>query len=124
METTQANVAWRDLEAFLRNAPGGVLLEVAQPDCPACAVEPPVAPDGLPDGVARARLLLNPEDPTDQEIATALRVDATPTLIGFCMGEELGRTRRWEEADTLINKLRGCSPLPTRQEEGDQHGSV
>ena len=119
METVET-VGWGDLERFLRNAPGGILLEVAQPGCPACEVDSAIDSTSLPEGIARARLLLDPDDPADQHIAESLGVEATPTFIGFCMGEELGRTHRLEEAQDLIAKLQACgSTLPKAHEEGD-----
>lgn len=113
-------VDWNALQRFLQNVPGAVLLEVAQPGCPACEAPGDLVGESLPKGIARAKLVLDPDDPKDQQIADALGVESTPTFIGFCMGEELGRGRI-EEVPELVRRLQACTPVPESvvTKEGD-----
>lgn len=97
-----------DLERFLRNVPTPVLLGIFGENCLPCEeLDQAITERQLPTDVTFARVSLS-NDPGDEGIADALAVEEFPTVIGFCQGEEIGRTSEVEELDGLLEKLRRC----------------
>jgi len=97
-----------ELETFLRNVPNPVLLAVFGENCTPCEeLEEEITNRKLPGDTAFAKVTLGNEE-KDIEIADMLGVETVPTVIGFCQGQELGRTSDPKELDNLINSVSQC----------------
>lgn len=104
----EEKVGKEELEGFLRNVPNPVLLGIFGNNCLPCdELEEEISRRNLPDETAFAKVTLGNE-PEDIEIADLLGVETTPTVIGFCQGQEVGRTSDPEELDNLINGITKC----------------
>lgn len=102
-------VTKEEIETFLRNVPNPVILGIFGDNCSPCGeMDDAISNRQLPEGVAFAKITLS-SDPEDLEIAELLGTESVPTIIGFCRGEELGRTSDPGQVDEIINNLRGCN---------------
>lgn len=97
-----------ELERFLRNVPNPVVLGVFGENCAPCEeLEQEIAKRQLPEQAAFAKVTLGNQE-KDIEIADFLGVETVPTVIGFCHGQELGRTSNPEEVDKLLEDIQHC----------------
>lgn len=104
----EERVTKEEVENFLRNVPNPVILGIFGTGCSPCAeIEDEINKRQLPGGISFAKVTLG-NNPEDLEIADLFGAINVPTIIGFCRGEELGRTSEPGEIDNIIDSLKGC----------------
>jgi thioredoxin-like negative regulator of GroEL len=104
----KTEVSKEELETFLRNVPNPVVLGVFGENCSPCEeLEAEISKKQLPEKAAFAKVILGNRE-GDIKIADMLGVEAVPTVIAFCQGQELARTSDPKQLDTLLDSLRQC----------------
>lgn len=102
-----------ELEGFLTSFPKPVMLGVFQEGCPPCEeIKEKVDWGNERDDVVFAQLILDSKNPEDLAIAALLGVEGTPTLIGFCHGQEVDRVGTFDGIARLVADLQQCSVTP------------
>lgn len=107
--------------AALASAEGPVIVEFGSPTCPPCRVLEPTLRNLQRDWQGRAAVY-KVDVSAAPELARNYGIEATPTLIYFRDGEELGRTlglRTHGELDEILQHLAHAEPESAPAEQAD-----